>query len=155
MSPAALAVLHAQAFERPPPWTENDFASFLKDPACFLCTRGADAFGLFRVAADEAELLTLATSPRMRRQGFARAVLARGLITARDRGARACFLEVAADNHAACALYTGLGFAPHGRRKGYYRKPGQPPVDALVFKARLDALEITFSEAQRAVTISC
>ena len=51
---------------------------------------------------------------------------------AQELGALALFLEVAADNVAAQALYRGTGFASVGRRKAYYG--GQ---DADVLKAIL------------------
>ena len=141
-TPEDLAALHAQCFHLPPPWGAADFAPFLADPACFICQRSDSdrllAFALFRVAADEAELLTLATAPDMRRKGLARAVLQDGLQEAAKRGVRACFLEVAAPNLAARALYESLGFQVRGLRRGYYRAAGQV-VDALVFRAELAA----------------
>ncbi|MCH8466012.1 MAG: GNAT family N-acetyltransferase [Roseinatronobacter sp.] len=141
-TPEELAALHAQCFQLPPPWRAADFAPFLADSACFLCQRsesgGLRAFALFRVAADEAELLTLATAPDARRKGLARALLQEGLHMAQLRGARVCFLEVAAPNMAAQALYESLGFQRQGGRKGYYRAGGQV-ADALVFRAELAA----------------
>ena len=41
------------------------------------------------------------------------------------------FLEVAADNEAAKALYAKLGFKEIGRRKGYYQRTAGPPQDAI------------------------
>jgi ribosomal-protein-alanine N-acetyltransferase len=47
-------------------------------------------------------------------------------------GARAMFLEVAAGNEAAAALYRSAGFAAVARRPGYYEG-----ADALVMRAAL------------------
>lgn len=142
MSPDALAALHRQCFTLPPPWSAQDFAAFLADPhSCLLCRFDQDAlraFALFRVISDEAELLSLATAPQQRRAGLARSLMLDGLAQIRVRGARVCFLEVAADNTGAIALYTGLGFVQVGQRRGYYHAPGHAPQDALVFQARLD-----------------
>jgi len=142
MTPEGLARLHAATFTWPPPWSASDFAGFVNDPTCFLlsCNDNAEltAFALFRVAADEAELLTLATAPSARRKGLARKLLHDGLERARTLGAGQCFLEVAACNLAAILLYQSLGFVQVGRREAYYRAPGCPPVDALVFRAILD-----------------
>lgn len=142
MTPEEMARLHAAAFTLPPPWSITDFASFLNDPNCFVLvcrdSTGLTAFALFRVAADEAELLTLATAPSARRQGLARKLLHDGLERARRHNAAQCFLEVAACNHAAILLYQSMGFEKVGRRKAYYHAPGHAPVDALVFRAILD-----------------
>lgn len=143
MSPDALAALHRQCFTLPPPWSAQDFAGFLADPqTCLLCRVEQDAlraFALFRVITDEAELLTLATAPEQRRSGLARGLMQQGLAQIQARGARVCYLEVAADNTAALALYTGLGFVQIGKRRGYYHAPGHAPRDALVFQAVLNS----------------
>ncbi len=86
---------------------------------------------LFRVAADEAEILTLGVIPEARRAGVGRALLEAALENARARGAAALFLEVAADNAVAIALYQQAGFGTVGGRKGYYSRAGGT-VDALV-----------------------
>lgn len=141
MTPEALARLHAACFTQPPPWSAASFRNMLADPACHLETRASDGklagFALFRMAADEAELLTLATAPDARRQGHARALVHAGLAAMQSRGAGVCFLEVAADNAPAIRLYQMLGFDLQGRRKAYYRASGRVTQDALVFRARL------------------
>jgi ribosomal-protein-alanine N-acetyltransferase len=96
-----------------------------------------EGFVIARVAADEAEILTIATHPEMRRRGIARALLHAASQEALARGAATMFLEVAASNAAAIALYVGAGFARSGWREGYYRVPGAPPGDALILKALL------------------
>lgn len=78
------------------------------------------AYAAFRRAADEAELLRVATAPAARRRGLAAALLAAGLERLRAEGAAACFLEVEAGNAPAIALYRRLGFVPSGRRSRYY-----------------------------------
>ena len=84
-------------------------------------------------------MLTIAVAPEARRNGEGRALLDGFLRTARARGAGTAFLEVAADNAAALALYRRSGFAEAGRRRGYYHSPGNPPVDALVMVKSLAA----------------
>lgn len=119
--PEALAAIHAACFTgaHPAPWPVRGFRDLLADPATFLLT-APDAFLAGRAVAGEAELLTLATAPLVRRRGLARALLARFDAEARTRGATAAFLEVAEDNHAALALYAGAGWQPVGRRPHYY-----------------------------------
>lgn len=133
-APEALAALHARAIAVPPPWSAAAFAATLADPACFLCLQpGALLVG--RAVAGEAEVLTLATDPSQRRRGLGRALLAAFEAEAARRGAAQAFLEVAADNAAARALYAGAGWAEVGRRPGYY--PGG--VAALILRKAIPA----------------
>lgn len=133
-----LADLHSLCFADP--WDAQAIAR-LSGGAGFALIHGAasrpDGFVIARVAADEAEILTIATRPELRRRGIARALLHAASQEARRRGAANLFLEVDASNAAAIALYKGTGFALTGRRKAYYRTPGAPPADALILKALL------------------
>ena len=138
MTPAAMAALHARCFTTPRPWTAAEFAALLAEPLVF-ATLAETGFALGRVVADETELLTIAVAPEARRNGEGRVLLDRFLRAARARGAGTAFLEVAADNAAALALYQRSGFAEAGRRRGYYHSPGNPPVDALVMVKSLAA----------------
>ncbi|MDA8232016.1 MAG: GNAT family N-acetyltransferase [Magnetospirillum sp.] len=87
---------------------------------------------LWRAAAGEAEILTLAVLPSWRRHGVGRRLLAAALDRAAAAGAACMFLEVADGNAAAFALYRGAGFVPVGRRKGYY-----DGADALTMRRHL------------------
>ncbi|RAI57221.1 ribosomal-protein-alanine acetyltransferase [Roseicella frigidaeris] len=87
-------------------------------------------FVLARAAGGEAEILTLAVRPPARRRGLGGALLAGALAGAVARGAAAMFLEVAAGNAAARALYAGQGFVEVGRRRRYYPDGS----DALVLR---------------------
>lgn len=115
----------------PRPFTEAEFADLLAAPPCFLCTR-PDAFALGRTAAGEAELLTLAVAPRRRRHGLGRLLLQDFEAASVARGAVRAFLEVAATNDAARALYRAAGYREAGRRPGYYRRPDGAQIDALI-----------------------
>jgi ribosomal-protein-alanine N-acetyltransferase len=97
---------------------------------------------LMRAIAGEAEVLTLAVEPSHRRRGVARALLRAGLTQAAASGAEEVFLEVAADNVAALALYRAEGFREAGHRGGYYRRPGGAAVDALVLRRTLNRVPI-------------
>lgn len=139
--PETLAALHARAFTSPPPWSAGAFAATLADPAAFLLTLPASpdpgALLVGRVAAGEAELLTLATDPGLRRQGLARALLAGFEAESRRRHAGTAFLEVAEDNDAARALYAACGWDQVGRRPRYYARPHSAPAAALIFRKPL------------------
>lgn len=136
MTPATMAALHARCFTLPPPWSAADFAATLSDRGV-LCLSRPDGFALFRSVADEAELLTLAVAPEARRRGLARDLLDEGFAQAAARGATRVFLEVAAENAGARALYAGAGFAEVGRRPGYYRHPDGTRADALILARAL------------------
>lgn len=131
-----MARLHATAFTTPRPWSEGEIADLLTSPLVFTLTRPA-GFLIGRAVAGEAELLTVAVDPTARRQGIGAGLMAGFLSEARARNAESVFLEVAADNVAAQALYAAAGFQPAGIRRGYYRTPEGQPVDALVLRRGL------------------
>jgi ribosomal-protein-alanine N-acetyltransferase len=137
----ALAALHRICFEEA--WDAAFFSRLLDQPGVFaLAARDEaatelQAFALFRIAADEAEILSLATNPSARRRGAARRLVEQGAGLAFRGGARALFLEVAQDNAPAHALYGALGFRLTGRRKLYYARGLGPHVDALVLRLDL------------------
>ena len=140
---AALAQAHARSFA--PAWSASDIATLLAAPGGFAtAARAADdpdrvtGFLLARAIAGEAEILTLAVDPAHRRQGVARALLEASAGVATAAGAETMFLEVAADNDAAVALYQSAGFQPVGRRRGYYARADGPAVDALVLRRALN-----------------
>ncbi len=137
------AALHAASFvplgERA--WTRQDFAELLASPgvAGFLLEiEGGDAgLALCRIAADEAELLTIAVAPTRRRQGAGSRLLQAVVERVRASGARSLFLEVAGDNEPARSLYGSWGFAPVGSRRAYYRRVSGDAVDAIVMRLSL------------------
>jgi len=139
VTPAALARLHAAVFVRPRPWSAAEFAALLAAPSTILAS-APEGFALGRVAAGEAELLTLAVAARARRQGLGRRLLAACEAAAASRGARRLVLEVAADNLAARALYAAAGYGEAGRRQGYYAAlAGLAAADAIVLAKSLEA----------------
>jgi len=75
---------------------------------------------LWRRVLDEAEILTIAVLPPWRRLGIGGRMLAAAMASAAAAGAATMFLEAAADNLPALALYGRFDFEPVGRRKGYY-----------------------------------
>ncbi len=114
-----MAALHAGAFDGATRWSAVAFAATLAEPGAF-AVAAPGGFAVGRVTLDEAELLTLVVAPAQRRRGRARTLLGDFAAAARERGARTAFLEVAADNGAARALYDASGWREVGRRRGYY-----------------------------------
>lgn len=137
MTPEVLAALHDASFVTPRPWTAAEFATLLAGPGVFLLDEEAEGFLLGRALAGEAEVLTLAVAPAARRRGMGTRLLARFLDEAGRQGAESAFLEVAAGNAAARALYAAAGFAEAGRRRGYYRDPEGRAEDAVVMRRAL------------------
>jgi ribosomal-protein-alanine N-acetyltransferase len=130
---AALAALHAVAFPPGERWDAAAIGGLLAMPGAFGLVLPGAGFVLARVAADEAEILTLAVAPDARRQGHGGALLAAAMAQAAARGAAAMFLDVGAGNGAARALYAAAGFAEVGRRRRYY----PDGADALVLRRSL------------------
>jgi ribosomal-protein-alanine N-acetyltransferase len=83
---------------------------------------------------DEGEIADLAVAPSARRQGIGRILLDRVAGEAAECGVRTVYLEVRESNLPALGLYRSRGFAPVGRRRGYYHGP---PEDALVLRREL------------------
>jgi tRNA threonylcarbamoyladenosine biosynthesis protein TsaB len=135
---ALLATLHAEAFEIG--WNAASFEALMGTPgaAAHLALDHGEpaAFLLTRRAADEAEIITIATRPQAQRRGVARQLLTNGLAELSRQGVRHVFLEVAASNTAALGLYRAAGFLETGRRPGYYRRK-HGTEDAIIMRREL------------------
>ncbi len=128
-----LATIHAESFPLAERWGPDAMALQLEQPNCFGHIDPAGGFVLARIAADEAEILTIAVAPGRRRAGSGQALLSAAIATATRYGAKSMFLEVSLTNLAAQALYQRLGFTQVGRRRRYYPDGG----DALVMRRDL------------------
>lgn len=147
----ALAILHASAFARP--WSPASLRAELAKPSCFGLgllapdkagqTDPADniiSFVLFGRALDEADMLTLATTPQHQKQGHARALLKTAFTHLTARGIARCLLDVAADNMPAITLYRELGFQEDGQRKAYYQRDDGDNVGAILMSSDMTGL---------------
>lgn len=141
----AIAALHRALFDEP--WTAADIRDLVAAPTttAFLARDVTDAdpttpvgFIIGRVVAGEAEILSIGVAAGSRRRGLGAALVEALAVAARQAGATRLFLEVAIDNAAALALYGSIGFAPVGRRRGYYQRHGNRPVDAVAMALQLD-----------------
>ncbi|WP_417578917.1 ribosomal protein S18-alanine N-acetyltransferase [Pelagibacterium sp.] len=137
----SLARLHAQGFYRG--WPASDFADYLGDsritPA-YVATdarRRISGFAMLRISGEESELLTIAVDPKMRGRGLGAALLAAAFADLAMSPVKTLFLEVDETNAPALALYHRFGFAPIGKRKGYYPKPDGSAATALVMRATI------------------
>jgi [ribosomal protein S18]-alanine N-acetyltransferase len=135
------ARLHGASFAHP--WSAEEAAALIARGST-LAAAALDptsgqlrGFVLARLAADEAEILTIAVDPTVRGKGVGRALLAENLRQAARAGARTMFLEVDQDNKSALALYTRLGFVKVGERTGYYRRKDGARATAVVMRKTL------------------
>ena len=116
-----------------PRWNEASVRGELQRPGAWAWgVREARGLPLLSVALgwrvlDEAEVVAVATRPRVRGRGMASAVLGAALRRLQVQGVRRAFLEVEADNVPALALYRRLGFSATGRRPDYYG-PGRDAI---------------------------
>jgi len=135
-----LAALHEACFASP--WSRDAIATLVTTLGGFALLARVDGaavgFVVCRVAADEAEMLCLGVAPAFRDRGIGRALTEAAAGWAAALDAATLYLEVAEDNAPARRLYDRAGFASVGRRPGYYRRPGDAPVDALVLGRGLD-----------------
>ena len=138
---AEVASMHARLFQ--PPWDPTGIAKLLEHPAstAFVAQVGAPkitvGFIMGQVMAAEAEILTLGVAPELQQRGIGRMLVEGFKRAARRAESKRMFLEVAADNAAAMALYTRLGFAEQRRRKAYYAREGGAAVDAIVLQGEV------------------
>ena len=124
-----LAEIHAEAFDTP--WDETAFRELLASPG--VQVSGDDrGFILIRTVGDEAEILTVAVRPALRRQGLGHRLVESAIVASAAQGAERMFLEVAESNLAAIALYSANGFEQVGLRKNYYHRPDGSSEHAMV-----------------------
>jgi [ribosomal protein S18]-alanine N-acetyltransferase len=135
MTPAEMAAIYASAFPNSRAWSASEMEDLIAGPGGFAVTL-PQGFALGRAIAGEAELITIAVAPEARRQGAGKALLMDFESEARAREAETAFLEVAADNTPALALYAHAGWHESGRRRGYYAHPGGA-IDAILMQKRL------------------
>jgi [ribosomal protein S18]-alanine N-acetyltransferase len=119
---ATIAAVHAASFQRG--WGEDEIYRLLieSNVVAHRAMSGGKLIGfiLSRLAAGEAEILSVAIAPAWRGRGLARPLLALHLRRLAGLGARSVFLEVGEQNAPAGRLYRRAGFREVGRRQGYY-----------------------------------
>ena len=126
-------------------WSAGEFEGLLADRAV-LTEVATDSrkiemlfgFVMSRMAADEAEILTIAVSRKWRGKGVGRRLLDVHLSRLAGLGVKTLYLEVEEDNAVARRLYEKTGFATAGIRKGYYRKADGRLANSLIMKLALE-----------------
>lgn len=122
------------------PWSPDDF--LLADERK-LSLRVAEEEGVlcglavFRMMAEEAEILNLAVLGTRRRRGTGSRLMEDVIAACKAAGVRRIFLEVRESNEAARNFYSRMGFTEAGRRRQYYRQPAE---DALVLMRKVESV---------------
>ena len=134
-----LAQLHGASFHRG--WGEGEFEAMLSERNTLVQGlrqgRKVIGFAVSRMAADEAEILSIAIDANSRGRGLSRNLLLTHLGHLAGRGIRTIFLEVEENNAPARKLYERVGFGVVGRRERYYKQPGGEDLNALLMRRDL------------------
>jgi [ribosomal protein S18]-alanine N-acetyltransferase len=134
-----LAELHGASFHRG--WGEGEFETMLTERYTLVhrlrLGRMIIGFAVSRMAADEAEILSIAVAASYRGRGLSRDLLLTHLGHLAGHGVRVVFLEVEENNQPARRLYARAGFGIAGRRERYYQQPGGEQLNALLMRRDL------------------
>jgi [ribosomal protein S18]-alanine N-acetyltransferase len=134
-----LAQLHGASFHRG--WGEGEFETMLSERNTLVhrlrLGRRIIGFAVSRMAADEAEILSIAIDDGYRGRGLSRQLLLTHLGHLAGHGVRTIFLEVEENNQPARRLYERAGFAIVGRRERYYQQPEGEQLNALLMRRDL------------------
>ncbi len=135
----ALAQLHGASFHRG--WSEGEFESMLSERNTMVhrlrLRHRIIGFVVSRMAADEAEILTIAVATNHRGRGLSRGLLLTHLGHLAGHGVKKVFLDVEEYNQPARRLYERAGFALVGRRERYYQQAGGGQLNALLMRRDL------------------
>jgi ribosomal-protein-alanine N-acetyltransferase len=134
-----LAQLHGESFHRG--WGEGEFETMLGERNTLVhrlrIGNKLIGFAVSRMAADEAEILSIAVAASHRGRGLSRNLLLTHLGHLAGHGVRTIFLEVEENNQPARRLYERAGFSVAGRRERYYQQPGGEQLNALLMRRDL------------------
>ena len=134
-----LSQLHRASFHRG--WSESEFETMLAERNTLahrlMLGRTPIGFIISRIAADEAEILSVAVESARRGRGHSQQMLATHLGHLAGRGVKRVFLEVEESNEPAVRLYERAGFATVGRREQYYASASGAKLNALVMQRDL------------------
>lgn len=128
-----VAALESACFSMP--WSENAITSELNNPLSLwlVAVDGGTVVGYVgsQSVMGEADMMNIAVCSDHRRKGIAKSLVLALIDQLSQNEVHSLTLEVRASNFAAIQLYEQLGFAPVGRRPGYYKTPKE---DALILR---------------------
>ena len=148
------AVLSLEQHAHAHPWSRGNFADSLAcqygasvytqpvdstpaPPAYMLGSQALVGYWLAMPGVEETHLLNITVAPAFRRQGWAQHMMGDLVRWSVIQQAQVVWLEVRESNHAARALYSGLGFEAVGRRKAYYPLNARTREDAILMRLTL------------------
>ena len=150
MQPSDLdAVLAIEGVSHPHPWTKGNFSDSLAAGHWAYCIRPQDdevvrgsfldpevlwAYCILFPAVDELHLLNITVSPKLRKLGLGKRIMAAIEGVSAQQNIPRIILEVRPSNLGALSLYQSLGYEQIGLRKGYYPQSPETGVreDAIV-----------------------
>jgi ribosomal-protein-alanine N-acetyltransferase len=111
-------------------WTAEQYKQRVAEGMVLVAEEGLGVCGFVcgRVVAGEWEIENIVVAEASRCRGTADRLLQAFLLRAHDEAAVAVWLEVRESNQAARRLYEKHEFRETGRRRGYYRNPGEDAV---------------------------
>ena len=146
-----LTALHQACFV--PGWAVNDVFNLLSSPGTDALAaiegvnsteepgpvKGPSGFIMYKIMADQCDIITLCVHPEIRRRGTAHHLLNAMEHVLVERGISKVFLEVRESNAGAIRLYEQLGYMRTGHRKNYYRHR-YSREDALLYRKELASI---------------
>jgi ribosomal-protein-alanine N-acetyltransferase len=138
-----LSDLHTRCFKRE--WGTAEIANLLEqnNVLCLIAKEVGKpkipplAFVMIRMAADEAEILSIGVDPGQRRYGLATKLLDEATRRLHGERTKSLFLEVDQANEPAVNLYKQLRFKSVAERPAYYQNPNGEKSAALVMRLDL------------------
>lgn len=119
------------------PWSLQSFVSEMLNSQSIIKVAEFDGkiagYIVLRKILDEAELLSIAVKPELRRKGIA-TYLMKSVLDEIKGCVKSCFLEVRVSNKEAISFYEKMKFKKVGIRKKYYMLPEE---DAIIMKLDL------------------
>lgn len=119
------------------PWSLKSFKDEFLNPNSILKVAEINGevvgYIVLRKILDEAELLSIAVKPEMRKKGIATELI-RSVLDELKNSVKTCFLEVRVSNNEAINFYEKIGFKKVGLRRKYYLLPEE---DAIIMKLDL------------------
>ncbi len=136
-------ILNIERASFPSPWGRESFEHEVRNPISrfwgIFSGTILVAYICFWVAAGEIHLMNIAVHPEMRKGGLGRLLMEKLIQAGAEEDVRKIWLEVRPSNHAARALYSGMGFTEVGLRRRYYADTGE---DAIVMALTLKPSEV-------------